>query len=121
VDLVTSELRAERPHVALVRLEQLYPFPVEELAPILDAYPHARELAWLQEEPSNMGGWDFVRPLLETMLDERLPLRYIGRPRSASPSEGSAAWHAVTQRAIVEEAFAVEVAAASKQEAMSRS
>ena len=52
-----------------------------------------------------MGAWEFVRPLIETLLASRCPLRYVGRPRSASPSEGSAAWHAVNQRAIVDLAY----------------
>jgi 2-oxoglutarate dehydrogenase E1 component len=119
MDLVTSDLRAERRHVAILRLEQVYPLPVEELVPAFEAYPNAREVVWLQEEPANMGAWEFVRPLLETMLAERLPLRYIGRPRSASSSEGSAAWHAVNQHAIVEEAFALDVGAVER-EAVSR-
>ena len=52
-----------------------------------------------------MGAWEFVRPLLEQLIDGRWPLRYIGRVRNSSPSEGSAAWHALNQRAIVEQAF----------------
>ena len=56
----------------------------------------------MQEEPENMGAWEFVRPLLEQLIDGRWPLRYIGRVRNSSPSEGSSAWHAVNQRAIVD-------------------
>lgn len=52
-----------------------------------------------------MGAWEFVRPLLETIVDGRWPLRYIGRARNSSPSEGSSSWHAENQRAIVAQAF----------------
>ena len=55
----------------------------------------------MQEEPENMGAWDFVRPVLEQLIDGRCPLRYVGRARNSSPSEGSAAWHQVNQRALV--------------------
>jgi 2-oxoglutarate dehydrogenase E1 component len=107
VDLVSSPQRADAASagVALVRVEQLYPFPTEDLAPIVKAYPNLQEVVWLQEEPQNMGYWDFAAPLLTEMLAGRVPLRYIGRPRSASPSEGSSAWHAINQRLIVEQAF----------------
>jgi 2-oxoglutarate dehydrogenase E1 component len=106
-DLASSPQRAEPASatVAIVRVEQLYPFPTEDLAPIVKAYPNLQEVVWLQEEPQNMGYWDFAAPLLIEMLDGRVPLRYVGRPRSASPSEGSSAWHAINQRLIVEQAF----------------
>ena len=105
VDAVTSELRPTMPHVALCRLEQLYPFPDVAVREVLDTYPALRDVVWLQEEPENMGAWDFVRPLLEGLIDGRYPLRYVGRARSASPSEGSAAWHQLNQKALVERAF----------------
>ena len=89
----------------LVRVEQVYPFPADEMRDVLDGYPKLREVCWVQEEPENMGAWEFVRPLLEQLIDGRWPLRYIGRVRNSSPSEGSAAWHALNQRAIVEQAF----------------
>jgi 2-oxoglutarate dehydrogenase E1 component len=108
IDLVTSELRAAHPEVAIVRVEQLYPFPDAEVSALLEQYAAASEVVWLQEEPANMGAWDFVRPLLEGLVGGRRPLRYVGRPRSASPAEGSAAWHAINQRAIVEEGFTVQ-------------
>jgi 2-oxoglutarate dehydrogenase E1 component len=104
-DLVAGEARRTVREVAIVRVEQLYPFPGIDLAPVLAGYPNLREVAWLQEEPANMGAWEFARPLLDDLIAGRWPLRYIGRPRSASPSEGSAAWHALNQRAIVEQAF----------------
>jgi 2-oxoglutarate dehydrogenase E1 component len=105
VDLVSTEQRRKVREVAVVRVEQVYPFPEIDLEPVFAGYPNLREVVWLQEEPSNMGAWEFVRPLLEALLADRYPVRYIGRPRAASPSEGSAAWHALNQRSIVELAF----------------
>ncbi len=90
--------------VAVVRVEQLYPFPETAVAAELARYPHLEELVWLQEEPANMGAWAYVRPCLEEMGDG-LPLRYIGRPRRTSPAEGSTSWHRRNQQRITEYAF----------------
>ena len=73
----------------ICRVEQLYPFPKIALNELLGRYPSVRDVVWLQEEPENMGAWQFVRPLLEELIGDRCPLRYIGRARSSSPSEGS--------------------------------
>jgi 2-oxoglutarate dehydrogenase E1 component len=105
VDLVSSEQRKAGAGVALVRVEQVYPFPADDLRRIIEGYPKLRDVCWVQEEPENMGAWEFVRPLLEEVIDGRWPLRYIGRVRNSSPSEGSAAWHQANQRAIVAQAF----------------
>src|SRR5688500_10742377 len=105
VDLFTSERRQDNPHVAIVRVEQLYPFPSDSIREVLDRYSGVRDVCWVQEEPENMGAWEFARPELETILDGRWPLRYIGRSRNSSPSEGSSSWHAANQRAIVEQVF----------------
>jgi len=72
---------------------------------LLAGYPALQEIIWLQEEPENMGGWEFLRPLLEDVIGNRCPLRYIGRARSSSPSEGSAAWHRINQNMLVEQVF----------------
>jgi len=108
VDLVASEQRKASPAVAVCRVEQLAPFPAVALREVLDGYPSVRDIVWLQEEPENMGAWDFMRPQLEELIAERCPLRYVGRARSASPSEGSLAWHQLNQRAIIERAFDLE-------------
>ena len=105
VDLTGAEARKDNQFVALARLEQLYPFPFEQIRAVVDRYPKLRDVCWVQEEPENMGAWEFVRPLLEQLIDGRWPLRYIGRVRNSSPSEGSSTWHAVNQKAIVEQAF----------------
>ena len=105
VDLLTSERRKDNPNVAVVRVEQLYPFPTDAIREVIDRYPKLREVCWVQEEPENMGAWEFARPLLESIVDGRHPLRYIGRSRNSSPSEGSSSWHAANQRAIVDQVF----------------
>jgi 2-oxoglutarate dehydrogenase E1 component len=105
VDLASAEARKDRASVALTRVEQLYPFPADQIRTVLDRHPKLREVCWVQEEPENMGAWEFVRPLLDGLIDGRWPLRYIGRVRNSSPSEGSSTWHAANQRAIVEQVF----------------
>ena len=106
VDLVSAEQRQSDRQTALCRIEQLYPFPSEQVEAVLDGYPNAEEVVWLQEEPLNMGSWDFFRPCFEELLEGRLPVRYLGRPRSASPSEGSLSWHLINQKMLVAEAYA---------------
>lgn len=108
VDLVSFDGRASGQNVAICRVEQLYPFPAEDLQPVLDGYPNLEEVVWAQEEPENMGAWEFVRPQLETLIGGRWPLRYTGRPRNSSPAEGSLARHQVNQRALIEEAYTVK-------------
>jgi len=108
VDVHASERRAAAAEIAVCRVEQLYPFPVEQLRAVVSGYPGLRDVVWLQEEPENMGAWEFVRPLLEELIDGRCPLRYVGRARSSSPAEGSAAWHQATQQALVDRVFDLE-------------
>ena len=105
VDLVTSERRASAKDVAVCRVEQLYPFPEVALRELLGGYSNLRDVVWLQEEPENMGAWEFARPVLEELIEGRCPLRYVGRARSSSPSEGSAAWHLLNQKVLIEQAF----------------
>ena len=109
VDLASSEGRAAADWVAVARLEQLYPFPAEEVERTIDRYPNLREVVWLQEEPQNMGAWGYAMPHLTLPLAARgLPLRYIGRPERASTAEGSHEAHETEQSRIVNEALAGE-------------
>jgi 2-oxoglutarate dehydrogenase complex dehydrogenase (E1) component-like enzyme len=101
---MTSEHRKTRTDVAVCRLEQLYPVPMRDLRAMLDAYPQAEEIVWVQEEPENMGAWDFIRPHLQEVSGGRTVSR-VARPRSASPAEGSAARHAINQQALVDQAY----------------
>ena len=104
VDLFTSEKRAAASHVAICRVEQLYPIAEADLKAMLDGYGKAEEIVWIQEEPENMGYWDFVRPYLERAASGR-PVRLIARPRSASPAEGSSARHAHHQQLLLDAAL----------------
>lgn len=90
--------------VALVRLEQLYPWPAEQLAAVLGRYRRCREWLWVQEEPQNMGAWTFVEPRLRAL---GFPVEYVGRDAGASPATGSYHVHQREQELIVEGAFAV--------------
>jgi 2-oxoglutarate dehydrogenase E1 component len=115
-DLVGHEERAAATSVAVVRLEQLYPFPSGEVAGLLASYPQLAELVWAQEEPMNMGGYRSIRHRLEDALkagDRFVHLRYVGRPWRASPSEGYPTAHLVEQDRIVREALGVAPAAAA--------
>jgi 2-oxoglutarate dehydrogenase E1 component len=104
VDLMASAHRADRGDVAICRLEQLYPIPMRDLRGMLDAYPNAEEVVWVQEEPENMGAWEFIRPHLTELAGGR-QVRRVTRPRSASPAEGSAARHATNQQLLIDKAF----------------
>ena len=90
--------RRGRPRaVAVVRVEQLYPWPEQALGEVLEHYPGAREVVWLQEEPENMGAWNFVHARLHRLLRDRYTLRHVSRAESASPATGSGALHQLEQ------------------------
>ncbi len=109
VDLVTSDLRADRPDNAIVRVEQLYPFPKQAIEEIVESYPHLQSVIWVQEEPLNMGAWNYINPhLREVLIRAGLPLLYVGRPESSSPAEGSSTLHRINQQALIEQAFEFE-------------
>lgn len=112
VDLVSSEFRSDARAIAIVRLEQLYPFPKERLVEILEQYKNVQEIVWVQEEPENMGAWNFLRPRLQDLIGTKVPLLYIGRARNSSPAEGSSARHTLRQNSLIQKAFAVELPAA---------
>lgn len=86
---------------AIVRIEQLYPWPEQEILSVLERYPAARETVWLQEEPENMGPWTFVHGRLHRIVRDRLPLRHVSRAESASPATGSAAMHDLEQADLI--------------------
>jgi 2-oxoglutarate dehydrogenase E1 component len=104
VDALTHPRRAEAAAVAVCRMEQWFPMPVREMTEILGRYPNVSEMTWLQEEPENMGAWDFVRPALESIAGSR-KLTVLARPRSSSPAEGSAAVHAKNQERLIAQAL----------------
>ena len=104
-ELLAGAAGADRSRVALVRLEQLYTFPEQELAAMLAGYPSLTEVVWVQEEPRNMGAWNYLEARLRALLAPGVALRYTGRPERASPAEGYPAAHAAEQKRIVEEAL----------------
>ena len=105
VDLLASPLLASDRSAAIVRLEQLYPFPQRELAEIVESYPRLREVVWVQEEPANMGAWSFVAPRLVELVPEQLPLFYVGRTERASPAVGAHHVYTAEQQALIRAAF----------------
>ena len=88
-----DELAEAGEHVAVVRVEQLYPWPKDGLEAVLARYPSAEEVVWLQEEPENMGAWNFAHSRLHRLLRGTHSLRHVSRAESASPASGSAALH----------------------------
>jgi 2-oxoglutarate dehydrogenase E1 component len=122
-DLVTSDLFTQHPEVGVARVEQLAPFPTNDLFEMLDAYPMLEEMVWVQEEPENMGPWWFCRPYLRQIMRElqsnrELPvsLYSLTRARSSSPAEGSSNVHAYNQRKLIEGAFEKQFEPYSEQE-----
>jgi 2-oxoglutarate dehydrogenase E1 component len=100
-DLQDRRLEVERDDLAMVRVEQLYPFPVEMLRRTLGRYREAKEWVWVQEESLNMGGWTFMEPRLRAM---GYTVKYVGRDSSASPATGSHRIHNREQKELVEAA-----------------
>jgi 2-oxoglutarate dehydrogenase E1 component len=104
-DIVGHEQRAGATNVAVARLEQLYPFPVDAYAAVVASYPKLEQLIWAQEEPQNMGAWRTIRHRLEA---PGTPLSYVGRPWRASPSEGYPTAHLREQDRIVRAALGAD-------------
>jgi 2-oxoglutarate dehydrogenase E1 component len=93
--------------IAILRLEQFYPFPQTLLQQWLASYSKAEDLIWAQEEPQNMGGWNFMRPRLEALAQGRFEARYVGRSASASPATGSYTIHQLEQAQLVKDALSL--------------
>lgn len=92
-DLISERAKAKDEEIAIIRIEQLYPFHQKGIQEIIHRYSKVADYFWVQEEPYNMGAWDFIHPLLNPLLPENSKLRYVGRSRSASPAVGSHALH----------------------------
>ncbi len=109
IDLVSSELRKKSPDVAIVRVEQLYPRPKDELIEIVNRYVGVEEVAWVQEEPQNSGAWKYMFPFLKRkIIQKRYPISYIGRKRNSSPSEGLFSMHKYNQDLLIKQAFSID-------------
>jgi 2-oxoglutarate dehydrogenase E1 component len=105
-DLMAQRESEGTADVAVVRVEQLYPLPAEQIREQLERYPNASDVVWVQEEPMNMGPWQFMAVNLPEDLPEGRTLRRVSRRASASPAVGSAKVHEVEQRQLIAEAFA---------------
>ncbi|WP_431310567.1 multifunctional oxoglutarate decarboxylase/oxoglutarate dehydrogenase thiamine pyrophosphate-binding subunit/dihydrolipoyllysine-residue succinyltransferase subunit [Mobilicoccus caccae] len=106
-DLEAMRKEREDDRIAIIRVEQLYPLPADEIARAVKEYPNA-DLCWVQDEPRNQGGWPFMALNLPAALAERRetrPLTVVSRPESAAPSTGSSKFHAVEQEELMNGAF----------------
>ncbi|MDK3024363.1 2-oxoglutarate dehydrogenase E1 component [Cupriavidus taiwanensis] len=105
-DLVNTRKEREANDTAIIRLEQLYPFPHKAVAAELKKYPNANEILWCQDEPQNQGAWFFVQHYIMENMTDGQKLGYAGRPASASPAVGYYAKHNEQQKALLDAAFA---------------
>ena len=103
--LATARDQNKTRNVAIVRIEQLYPFPKKEIQAILAKYRQAREICWVQEEPRNRGAWRFMEDRLRDMLPDPAVLTYYGRDESASPATGSYKMHELEEQEIISHAL----------------
>ncbi|GAA0300236.1 2-oxoglutarate dehydrogenase E1 component [Gracilibacillus halotolerans] len=104
-------------HVHVLRVEQIYPFPLKQIKEVLKGCPNVKEVVWVQEEPKNMGSWDFVKEPLFTMLDELgkdIELKYVGRCHRSSPSVGDPQIHRTEQKRILAKALEMSEGGESK-------
>ncbi len=97
-DLLAEREKLNNQHIALVRVEQLYPFPIEQIMAIHAIYSQAKTHIWAQEEPANMGAWNFVYQALSNLM----PIKVIARPASGSPATGSGKFHVIRHQKIID-------------------
>jgi multifunctional 2-oxoglutarate metabolism enzyme len=105
-DLAAEREKRKIQDVAILRLEQLYPFPEWHLSQALEPFSHAQEIFWVQEEPRNMGAWMFIFQRIGESLPFPRPITYIGRPESSAPATGSFKVHQREQTSLIRSAFA---------------
>jgi 2-oxoglutarate dehydrogenase E1 component len=108
-ELAESRKKRDDKQTAIIRIEQLYPFPKEQLKAELQRYPQLTDVSWVQEEPENMGAWNFVVTRLWAISEQRWTPRYVGRDASASPATGSTDAHMLEQALIISTAFKLEI------------
>jgi 2-oxoglutarate dehydrogenase complex dehydrogenase (E1) component-like enzyme len=102
---LTSQRAEREAAAAVVRVEQLYPWPSEQIRDVLERYPSADEVYWVQDEPENMGPWPFAHERLHKLLRDRWTLRHRSRFQSASPASGSHVVHEQEAEQLMQEAF----------------
>jgi 2-oxoglutarate dehydrogenase E1 component len=104
-DLVETRRKEDLEHVAIIRIEQLYPFPYDEFMQELSAYFNLKELIWCQEEPENQGAWHQIKHRFLSLLEKDITLSYAGRPMSAAPAVGQFHRHLEQQKQVVQDAL----------------
>jgi 2-oxoglutarate dehydrogenase E1 component len=108
-DLIEEAEKRELTDVAVLRVEQLYPFPREELAAELKRHGQARDVVWCQEEPMNQGAWYQIQHHLRACMQSKQVLHYAGRARSPAPAAGHLATHAKEQAKLIEDALVTKL------------
>lgn len=111
-DLLEKRREQQLNHIAIVRIEQLYPFPHARLSQVVSGYPAVERIIWTQEEPQNQGAWSFLAPFLYQVSHEvkpGTPVRCHARPASAAPACGSTKLHALQQATVVANALGIEL------------
>ncbi|MFT5141195.1 MAG: 2-oxoglutarate dehydrogenase E1 component, partial [Rhodothermales bacterium] len=106
-DLDETRSETNNSLVTLIRIEQLHPFPEQQLAEVIARYPNAFDVVWCQEEPQNQGAWYQIRHHLQSCLKKNHVLVYVGRESSASPAVGKYAVHVHQQQKLVEQALSI--------------
>jgi 2-oxoglutarate dehydrogenase E1 component len=86
-------------------VEQLYPFPRNEIEDVIQRLPNLKEILWVQEEPRNMGAWSYMEPRIRAVAPEGVDVEYVGRPERSSPAEGLPDMHHIEQKRILTEAL----------------
>jgi 2-oxoglutarate dehydrogenase E1 component len=104
-DLYKAREENEKNNIAIGRIEQFYPFPDEDIENFLQEYKHVKEVIWCQEEPKNMGAWNFLFPRLQPLLKDGQTIRYAGRQAAASTAAGQKKIHDAEQERLVSEAL----------------
>ena len=107
-DLASLRSEHDIEDMAIIRLEELYPFPVEEYAATMERYAHVSDIVWCQEEPQNQGAWYQIRHRLQAPLTEKQQLSYAGRPDAAAPASGIFGLHSMKQNNLLFSALSIE-------------
>jgi 2-oxoglutarate dehydrogenase E1 component len=105
-DLEAERKKANHNDTAIIRVEQIYPFPKKMIAGELNKYSAATQIRWVQEEPQNQGAWFFVAPRLRDLVKASQQSSYVGRDASASTATGSHTIHQMEQQKLVQDSFA---------------
>lgn len=105
VDLMTELTKNPNDEVHVIRLEQIYPFPEQDIKAIIDDLKGLTEIGFVQEEPKNQGSWHYIYPLLNNIKPAKVKLSYYGRPYRAAPAEGDNEIHKIVQSKLISEAL----------------